>query len=247
MKKIEPVPGVVTFQMVERPFTTKTGKEGCQRVKAIVLTEAQEDWLRRWFPEVENARLMAASGLKMSALHRFARQLGLTKSEKGIRGIKKRQAAHIRRVCEKNGWYASLRGRPPSDACRQATARMWQEIREGKREHPARIMKRTHPRKYRQWMKRKSEARKESIRKEVQRIVYGLERKTRLRVAACKYTKSQVCHRYNAAQRGYILTDDCSEQGGERYNIYYDSETKRAPIFERNLLRDGFQLKPWVD
>ena len=43
------------------------------------------------------------------------------------------------------------------------------------------------------------------------------------------------------------IMDDCSEQGGERYNIYYDNETKRSPIFERNLLKDGFHLKQWID
>jgi hypothetical protein len=41
--------------------------------------------------------------------------------------------------------------------------------------------------------------------------------------------------------------EDCSEQGGERYNIYYDNETERAPIFERNLQKDGFHIKEWID
>jgi hypothetical protein len=36
--------------------------------------------------------------------------------------------------------------------------------------------------------------------------------------------------------------EDCSEQSGERYNIYYDDLTDRAPIFERNLIKDGFNL-----
>jgi hypothetical protein len=41
--------------------------------------------------------------------------------------------------------------------------------------------------------------------------------------------------------------EDCTEHGGERYNIYYDNETKRAPIFEKNLLKDGFHLLRWSD
>jgi hypothetical protein len=41
--------------------------------------------------------------------------------------------------------------------------------------------------------------------------------------------------------------EDCTEQGGERYNIYYDNETERAPIFEKNLLKDGFHIKQWID
>jgi hypothetical protein len=217
-------------------------------VKSLVLTDEQKEWLCKWFPEVENSRLMEASGMSHSTLHRFARQFRLTKSEKGIRGIKKRQAAHIKHVCENNGYYDSLRGRQPSEACRNATAQMWQDIQDGKREHPARILKRKNPRKYRKWMQRKSEERKETIRKETRRVLYGLERKTKLKcIVMCKYTKRQVSHRYNALRRGYIIMQDCSDQSGERYNIYYDDQTERTPIFERNLVNDGFRLLPYLD
>lgn len=246
--KIDPFPGVLTLQFVDRPFTTKLGKEGCQHVKAWVLTDEQRAWFCRWFPEEENSRLMKASGMNHSTLHRFARELGLTKSPKGIKRIRKRQAAHIKRVCERNGYYDSMRGRQPSEACLKATAQMWQDIREGKREHPARIMKRENPRKYRKWMENRSKERKETIRKEMRRVLYGMERKTRLKcIVMCKYTRRQVSHRHNALKRGYIIMEDCSEQGGERYNIYYDNETKRSPIFERNLLKDGFHLKQWSE
>jgi hypothetical protein len=241
--KIDPFPGELTAQLVDRPFTTKLGKAGCQRVKALVLSDEQKAWLCKWFPEVENSQLIKVSGMSHSTLHRFARQYGLTKSEKGLRGIKRRQASQIKRVCEANGYYDSLRGRQPSEACRQATRQMWQDIRDGKREHPARIMKRTNPRKYKKWMQRKSETRKELIRKETRRMIYGMERKTNLKcIVMCKYTRRQVSHRYNALKRGYIIMEDCSDQGGERYNIYYDEQTERSPIFEKNLLKDGFNL-----
>ena len=241
--KIEPFPGVMTAQMVDRPFTTKRGNSGCQRVKAWVLTDEQKAWICRWFPKVENSRLMEASGMSHSTLHRMARQLGLTKSAKGLHGIMKRQAKQCKKTCEKNGWYDSLRGKQPSEACRKATAKMWQDIRDGKREHPTIILKRTNPRRYRKWMQRKSQERKETIRKETRRVLYGMERKTRLKmIVLCPYTRRQVSHRYNALQRGYILMADCSEQGGERYNIYYDDDTERTPIFEKNLLNDGFKL-----
>jgi hypothetical protein len=241
--KIDPFPGVLTVQIVDRPFVTKTGKAGCQHSKVCVLTDEQRAWLCKWFPEEENSRLMAASGMSHSTLHRFARQFGLTKSPKGIKRIRKRQAAQIKRVCEKNGYYDSLRGKRPSEACRRGVAQMWQDIRDGKREHPAIIMKRKNPRKYCEWMKRKSEERKETIRKETRRILYGLERQTKLKmVVMCPYTRRQVNHRYHALKRGYIVMEDCTEHGGERYNIYYDNETERAPIFEKNLMKDGFRI-----
>ena len=246
--KIDPFPGVLTLQFVDRSFTTKLGKAGCRHVKACVLTDEQRAWFCKWFPEEENSLLMKASGMTHSTLHRFARELGLTKSPKGIKRIRKRQAAHIKRVCERNGYYDSMRGRQPSEACLKATVQMWQDIREGKREHPLSIMKRENPRKYRKWMENRSKERKETIRKEMRRVLYGMERKTRLKcIVICKYTRRQVSHRYNALKRGYIIMEDCSEQGGERYNIYYDNETQRSSIFEKNLLKDGFHLKQWSE
>lgn len=241
--KIEPFKGPLMRQKTAHRFKTKTGREGCQYTYTIVLTPEQEAWLRRWYPEVENPILLKASGMSHSTLHRFAREFGLVKSEKGIKGIRKRQAAHIKKVCEANGYYDSLRGKPVSEACLQATAKMWQEIRDGKREHPFKIMKRTNPRKYKKWLERRSEARREQVRKEIRREIYGLPRKTKLKIVVMnKFTRSQVCHRYYALKRGYILMEDCSEQSGERYNIYYDDLTDRAPIFERNLIKDGFNL-----
>ena len=246
--KIDAFPGTLTKQLVSVPFVSKACYKGTQRIWSWTLTAEQEAWLRKWFPEEENSRLMKASGMSHSTLHRFAREFGLTKSPKGWKRIKKRQAAHIKRVCEKNGYYDSLRGRQPSEACRKATAQMWQDIRDGKREHPARIMKRTNPRKYRKWMERKSQERKETIRKETRRVLYGMERKTRLKcIVMCPYTRRQTSHRYNALKRGYIVMQDCSEQGGERYNIYFDQDTERSPIFENNLLKDGFKLHKWTE
>ena len=192
--KTEPFPGKLEKQLVK-----------CKRSAAwkIVLTDEQRAWLIRWFPEEENPRLLKLSGMSHSTLHRYARELHLTKSTAGMKRIKRRQARQIKRVCERNGYYASLRGRPVSEACREGTARMWQEIREGRREHPARIMRRNDPRRYRLWMKNKSEARKEVIRREKLRVKYGLERKTRLRcIVMVKYTRSQVCRRYSYTSNG---------------------------------------------
>lgn len=239
---MEQFPGTLKRELIQHSFTTKTGRQRTHGVWTVVLTDEQREWLCRWYPKTENARLMRASGMGHTTLHRYAHELNLTKSASGLRNIKRRQAARIKRLCERNGYYDSLRGRQPSEACRKAVSNMWQEVRDGKREHPLAALKHQNPRKYRQWCQRKSENRKEVIRKEKQRVVYGLERKTRLRFVMCKYTHSQTCHRYNALRRGYFVMEDCSEQGGERYNIYYDDSTRRSEVFERNLIADGFRL-----
>jgi hypothetical protein len=79
------------------------------------------------------------------------------------------------------------------------------------------------------------------ISKEKRRIIYGLERKTKLKVVVLNpYTRSQLHHRCNALKRGYLLDMNCSEGQPGRYVIYFDDKTERSELFERNCIADGF-------
>lgn len=214
----------------------------------ISLTDEQKDWLRQWFPITENRRLAKAMGTSESTMHRLARDLGLVKSEKGMKAIMRRQAKLCKKVNEKSGYYDSIRGRKPSEAAQEGTRRMWKEIREGKRPHPFHVLKKKRPRRYKQLMKERSEQRREAIRRDVIRLKWGLPKKTNLKCVVMQpYTKQQTSRRYFALKRGYILASDCSEGSGHRYMIYYDEKTNRSPIFERNGIRDGFRFAEWAE
>lgn len=245
--KIDPFPGELSRAAKYKEYTTRRGKTSVMRSDGYVLTPEQEAWMCKWFPEVENSLIKEVSGMADSTMHRFARELGLTKSKKGMKSIKKRQAARIKKACEKNGYYESLRGKKPSPQCFEASAIWWQEVREGKHDAPMTALRKKNKWKYNAVMKRKGRSLSETWRKEVRRAVLGIPLKTRLKIITCPYTKSQTCHRHNALERGYIIVDDTSERGGERYNIYWDKRTKRAPIFEKNLIKDGFRLMEWKD
>lgn len=227
------------------PFPGTTTTTGPHR--RITLTPEQEEWMRLWYPMTENRRLIKASGLSHSTFHRFAKQLGLKKSEEGFKAIKKRQAAHIKRKCTRNGYYESMRGREQPEALREATKRMWQEIRDGKRPHPLRRLKEKSPRKYGRLMKKRSEQRKELIRNERMRAKWGLPRKTNLTIAPVQpYTRSQANRRYYAKKTyGYILAMDHTEGSGHRFVIYYDDDTARSEQFERNGRKAGFRFERW--
>jgi hypothetical protein len=145
---------------------------------------------------------------------------------------------------EKNGCYDRKRGRPVSEATRGGNRRRWEEERLGLRENVMLKMRRENPEKYAEIMKKRSQERKESIRKEKMRIIYGLERKTRLKIIVMKkYTRSQIAHRHDALRRGYLLDEDCSEGQPGRYVIYYDDETNRSERFEKNCIADGFRFE----
>ena len=214
-------------------------------VRRRVLNDEQREWLCKWFPTTENKRLAKAMGIGQHKLLCFARELGLTKSEAGLRAIKRRQAKAMAKANRKNGCYDRKRGHAPSEATLEGNRRRWKEILAGLRESPQDTAKRKHPRKWKASLKKRSENRKEMIAKENRRIIYGLERKTNLKVVVMNpYTRSQTHHRHNALKRGYLLDVDCSEGSPGRYVIYYDSNTERSERFERNCIADGFIFKP---
>ena len=214
------------------------------KVHRLVLNDEQREWLCRWFPTIENYRLAKAMKISDYKLHEFARELNLTKSEAGMKAIKRRQSKAAAKTNEKNGCYDRKRGHPVSEATMAGNRRRWEETRQGLRELPHEKLKRTNPKKYKAWIEKRSQERRETIRKEKMRVIYGLERKTKLKpVVLCPYKRSQTSHRHNALQRGYLLDEDCSEGQPGRYVIYYDDETKRSERFEKNCIKDGFRFE----
>ena len=199
------------------------------------LTPELEAEFRRLFPKHSNRRIMTWFGISFSTLQRFKRQLGLSKD---MNAIRKELARDVKKICEKNGYYDSIRGKKPTEQCYEAMrakyASGW---------HPLKVMKEKHPTIYKRTIERRRQHRLALEAKERQNIRFGLKQQTRLHRVQCPFTRSQVSHRNNALNKGYILGDK-SEFSGERYTIYYDSDTERTPLFERNLELDGFTVEP---
>ena len=214
------------------------------RVHRRVLNDEQRAWLCQWFPTIENKRLAKTMGISLYKLHCFARELNLSKSEAGLQAIKRRQTKAMVKTNRKNGCYDRKRGHAPSEATLEGNRRRWEEYRQGLRESTYETLKRTDPKRYQAVKEERSQNRKELFRKERLRIIYGLERKTSLKVVVMKpYTRSQIAHRHNAMKRGYLLDMDCSEGQPGRYVIYYDDETQRSAKFEANCIADGFTFQ----
>lgn len=129
-----------------KPYPGQTEK----RNGTFVLTQEQKEWFCRWFPETENSRIAKAMGVSVSSMHRIKRELGLTKSDKGMKAIKRRQAAQIKKVCQENGYYESLKGRQPSEKCKAAYR---EYLRSERYKHPSLILKEKNPR--RRWTTRR--------------------------------------------------------------------------------------------
>ena len=100
------------------------------------------------FHKNSNRRMMTWFGISFSTLQRFKREFGL---EKDMQAVRKQQAKDIKKICEKNGYYASIRGKAPSEACLEATRQL-----RASGFHPIKQLKANNPRKYKRLMRKKS-------------------------------------------------------------------------------------------
>lgn len=222
-----------------RPFPKPIVKGQYQ---ALVLNDEQKDWLRQYFPTVKGTILRQMMGVSLTTFYRFVREVGTKKTDAVRARIYRACSKKGKETCEKNGYYDSLKGKPLSPQCREAAKRYIQEVKEGKRLSSIMVMKKQHPKLYAKLSEEMGKKRKMLFKMEKLRVMSGMKRETKLRMAINPYTRSQTSHRHNALKRGYWVYEDCSEQGGERYNIYYDKNTERSEKFEANLKADGFNV-----
>ena len=182
------------------------------------------------FPKNSNRRMMTWFGISFSTLQRFKREFGL---EKDMKAIRKQLAKDIKKTCEKNGYYDSLRGHAPSEACMEATRQL-----RASGFHPIKQLKANNPRKYKRMLRKKSEQRKELYRKEQLRAFYGLERQTKLRIPA-----SPLSHRATAQKHAMIkCCNYFADPLGDPRIICYDSETQRSARREATAAKHGLKV-----
>ena len=96
-------------------------------------------------------------------------------------------------------------------------------------------------------MQRKGERRREVYQKERRRMLYGLPKLTRIYTPLKTYNCAQSSCRRHALEKGYVLDADCKEGSPSRWVIYYDHETPRNEVFERNCNKNGFRVKQWKE
>ena len=126
-------------------------------VSAYYLEGELKERFCKLFPKNSNRRMMTWFGLSFSTLQRFKREFGL---EKDMKSIIRQQAKDTKRICERNGYYASLRGKKPSEACFDGVRKLF-----ASGFHPMKQLKANNPRRYKQMMRKKSEQRKELWRR----------------------------------------------------------------------------------
>ena len=182
------------------------------------------------FPKNSNRRMMTWFGISFSTLQRFKREFGL---EKDMQSIRKQQAKDIKKICERNGYYASIRGKAPSEACMEATRQL-----RAAGFHPMKQLKANNPRKYKRLMRKRSEQRKELWRKERLRAFYGLERQTHLRIPDDRMSRKAIAQKHAMIKACNYFADPL----GDPHIICYDSETQRSARRETTAAKYGLKV-----
>ena len=182
------------------------------------------------FPKNSNRRMMTWFGISFTTLQRFRRELGL---EKDMKSIRKQQAKDAKKICERNGYYDSIRGKAPSEACMEGARKLRAEGF-----NPIKQLKANNPRKYKRLMRKKSEQRKELWRKERLRAFYGLDRQTKLRIPAAPMSRRATAQKHAMIKFCNYFADP----DGDPHIICYDSETQRSARREATAAKYGLNV-----
>lgn len=184
----------------------RTGK-----TQKIELSEKERKWMEIHFKHTKNADIAKRLGISESSMHRFAREMGLTKTRHFMKKCQSDATAAAKASHLANGTY------PPKGfiipRCEEFRFQKGVTPRQrlGKKRDLERIRKAT-------------QSREATRRKEKARVYFGLPQKTKLKVV--KSSREHIRLRWYLKNRGYILDDD------ERVS-YWTDDTRRSPRLEK--------------
>lgn len=188
-----------------------------------------KDKFCKLFPIHSNRRIMEWFGISFSTMQRFKRELGLKKNMKTIR---KELARDVKKICENNGYYDSIRGKPVSEACQEGLRRIYAEGF-----HPLKRMKIINPRKYKKILLKRSEQRKSLCKTERRRMAWGFEKKTKVNVKLYKLPSNASSLKHAMIKRNNYFADPEHSSW-----VCYDSHTRRSQRREATAIKHGLRI-----
>lgn len=144
-----------------------------------------------------------------SALHRFARENGLKKTKQFQSKCQLEASRKGRETNKRNNWPPKGYVIPKSEENR-FQAGITPEKRLGKKKNRERIRK-------------SAEGRRQTVKAEKRRVLFGLDQKTKLKVVAAPRVK--ISYRHLLKKRGYIVLKG-------RREIFYAETTNRSELSE---------------
>lgn len=213
------------------PVKMMPNKYGC--LTHVLEGETQRMFRKLW-PIHSNRRIAEWFGLSFSTIQRLAKSEGL---EKNMKAIRKELSRDVKKICEANGYYASLRGKRPSEACLEASRR-----KRAEGFHPYKRMKELSSRRYAKFIAERGAHIHELREKEKKRLRWGLEQKTKLNVAV-----EPLPHRAAGQKHLMIKHNNYFAVPGHSSWVCYDNDTRRSARREATAIRHGLQVRPADD
>lgn len=161
------------------------------KTEKIILSPRQEQWLIRHFKHTKNDELASRLGISQSTLHRFARELGLKKSRQFTKKCQENTTRKAWEANRRNGWPPKGYRIPRSEehGFKKGETSL-QRI--GAKREAERIAK-------------AAESRRATVKKELARIHWGLEQKTKLKLVC---NRKRIEYRHQLKKRGYLISED---------------------------------------
>lgn len=186
------------------------------------LSEKELKWFEKHFKHTRNEDIMKKLSITHSTLHRYARELGLTKSKAFMKATQEYASKKAAESHEKNGTYPPKGYQIPNSNRFKKGEGVWVHFnKKQKKEHVAKCRA----------------GLVATIAREKRRVLYGFEQETKLRVVAAPRPKSNL--KCNMRKKyGYIV-----ERGKDV--IYYDSNTVRKPEIEKKAIGFGFEIRAY--
>ena len=204
------------------------------------LSEEDTDWIIKHYKHTKNAEIMARFNIGESTLHRCARKYGLKKSNVFMKKAQRENAEKGYEVCLDHGVY---------EQNAEYTRKQWEEWKKLPREQwPGRkvgVKPQHQPgvstRRYNKRIKEGFEKRRQTVKRERARLLYGLEQKTSL-----KLTKIMT-HKMSAHKHAMIK--QCNYFPDEEHHtwLFYDNETTRSVRREAHAVKLGLKVYPSDD
>lgn len=178
--------------------------------KKYILSEKDEKWLVAHFKNTANAEVAKRLGISETAVHRIARRLGLKKTPQYMRKAQQHAADRAKLSHLINGTYPPKGVPVPGGEKYRFQKGVSSLDRLGERRERERVQK-------------AAASRRETMRQERARVVFGLQQQTRLRVK--RQPERARAQRYYLNKRGYHV-----DRGS--YIAYYDENTRRSRRYE---------------
>lgn len=197
------------------------------------LDGALKDKFIELYPTHSNPQLMKLFGISHSTLQRLKKKLGLKKNNV----LFKKMARKRVKVMKENGYFESMKGKP---LCDKAIEKVKEMRRNGF--CPIKYIKENNPKRYKAICEKISKTKTELYRKEAIRAIYGLERKTKIRISINPLTKKASSSKYYLIKkRNYFAVEDDS------WVVCYDSNTRRSERLEATAIKNGLKIEQGED